>query len=137
MATRLVADADAPPPPPETFGLPLEVADGLRRLLDQRPPHIARREVWPGIVADSIGLARDGWASKALALGWSAHDVFGTGPDGDRSFDGLAVWLGGRRIVGIAANTARTSGGGLFHRETYLRSSSPRLSPVFLWEFGR
>lgn len=58
-------------------------------------------------------LARDGWASKALALGYSPLHLFGAVTDaaGDPYSDGLAVWLGGRKLLAISATTATVEDG--------------------------
>lgn len=119
----------------DRIALPVEVIVGLRVLRARPAPPIARPAVWREVVDDSLTLAADGWARRALDLGWDAADVFGTGPDGDASFDGLAVWLGGRKLVAVTANSARTDCGAVFYRETFLRPLSPRVTPAFLWDF--
>jgi hypothetical protein len=52
-------------------------------------------------LSDATALAAQGWAARAFALGWSERDLFGAvdDPDGGPDGDGLAVWLGGRRLA--------------------------------------
>lgn len=92
--------------------------------------------VWKRVVTDAVRLGADGWAAKALNLGWSALDLFGalTDPEGDPAADGLAVKLCGRRVLAICegfATVADESGGRSYlHRGD---TSGARL----LWELGR
>ena len=88
--------------------LPDDVANGLRRLKVMRVPRLVRPDRWPGVVSDALSLARDGWAAKALALGWSELDLFGAvaDPEGDPAGDGLAVWLSGRELLAMTAEYA-------------------------------
>ena len=60
------------------------------------------------VVRDALRVANDGWAGKALALGWTTLDLFGavTDPAGDPYSDGLAVWLGGRKLLAICSTFA-------------------------------
>ena len=95
-----------------------------------------RPDLWPLVVADALGLARDGWAAKAMALGWTDPDLFGAvpDPDGDPAGDGLAVWLGGRKLLAITAEyaVAEDVGGG---RSYFNRST--RLGTTLLWDIGK
>ena len=61
--------------------LPHGVTAGLRRLNVMRPPRLLKPDAWPVAVSDALRLARDGWAAKALALGWHELDLFGAVPD--------------------------------------------------------
>lgn len=84
----------------ENFGLPDDLAAALRRLERMPAPRkLERPQNWGGVIADAMTLARDRWAAKAIALGWTAGDLFGVGVRDDWDFQGLAVWLDGRRIV--------------------------------------
>ena len=48
---------------------------------------------------DAMTIARDRWAAKAMALGWTAGELFGIGTRDDWDLQGLPVWLDGRRVV--------------------------------------
>jgi len=127
----------------ENYGLPDDLAAALRRLVSMPPPRkLERPGNWRGVVADAMTLARDRWACKAMALGWTAADLFGVGSRGDWDFQGLAVWLDGRRIVMlddrqviVAASADRIRcafvRGGMGH------GAQPAVPPVMLWDFGR
>lgn len=115
--------------------LPPTVAAGLKKLRAMAAPHLQRPELWPLVVSDALGLARDGWAAKALALGWSPLDLFGAVTDaaGDPYSDGLAVWLGGRKLLAITATTATVEDGE--GRAYYNRREE--VGAALLWEIGR
>lgn len=136
-------DADVVTPAVENFGLPDDLANALRRLETMPPPRkLERAANWRGVVVDAMTLARDRWAAKALALGWTAGDLFGIGPRDDWDFQGLAVWLDGRRIVMLGdkrAIAADASGGSRssFDRGGMRHGTHPTIDPVMLWEFGR
>lgn len=127
----------------EDFGLPGDLAEALRRLETLPPPRkLERAANWRGVVADAMTIARDRWAAKAMALGWTAGDLFGIGPCDDWDFQGLAVWLDGRRIVllddkrAIAASIsgeARSS----FERGGIRHGTHPTSEAFMLWNFGR
>ncbi len=122
--------------------LPSGVVTGLR-LLEQSsaPPKLERPASWRPVVADALRLANEGWAARALALGWSAHDLFGIGPVDDWEFSGLAVWLGGRTIVTLDSACAVAEGGqgfgSIFIRGGMGHGTHPTITPVLLWEFAR
>ncbi|MEO6247025.1 MAG: DUF3987 domain-containing protein [Sphingomicrobium sp.] len=86
-------------------------------------------------VAGAVRLADEGWAAKALALGWDELELFGAVPDadGDPAGDGLAVWLNGRELLAMTADyavAAQPGGWAYFNR----RQSS---GAVLLWALGR
>ena len=117
-------------------GMPSELSDGLRRLAIMPAPRLINPEAWPTAVSGALGLARDGWAEKALTLGWPALDLFGAVPDpaGDPEGDGLAVWLSGRKVLVLdemCAVSGDANGGRFyFHR--------PRAAgAVLMWNLGR
>ena len=115
--------------------LPAACASGVRRLQSMSRPRLHRPHLWPVAVSDALRLARDGWAAKALALGWSEPDLFGAVPDpnGDPAGDGLAVWLNGRELLAITAQYAvvgEQGGRSFFNRRT-------RDGAVLLWELGK
>lgn len=126
-----------------SFGLPEDLAASIRRLEALPPPRgLDRQANWRGVVADALTIARDGWAAKAIALGWTTGDLFGIGPRDDWDFQGLALWLNGRRILMIDARQAVASGDHADYRATFVRGgmrhgTHPVISPVMLWEFGR
>lgn len=93
--------------------LPADLAGGIQRLRAMPAPRIVKADLWTRVVRDALALADAGWASKALALGWPAISIFGavTDPAGDRDSDGLAVWLGGRKLLAITATTATVEDG--------------------------
>lgn len=74
-------------------------ADRLARAVSRLParkPNVAGTDsAWREIVADARRLVAEGWLNTALALGWTAHDLFGVLDDRE----GLAVWLRGRAII--------------------------------------
>jgi hypothetical protein len=127
----------------ENFGLPDDLAAALRRLETLPPPRkVERAANWRGVVADAMTIARDRWAAKAMALGWTAGDLFGIGPRDDWDFQGLAVWLEGRRIVLLDDKQAIVAGDPGDHRSAFVRGgmrhgTHPTIVPVMLWEFGR
>ena len=101
------------------------------------PRKLSNPAVWPEIVADAERLIRSGWAERALALGWSDHDLFGISPTSTDEFESLAVWLAGRTVVAKTEWQARTSCDGIFYRDAFMRPNSPKGVVVFLWQFGR
>lgn len=127
----------------ENFGLPDDLAAALRRLETLPPPRkVERAANWRGVVADAMTIARDRWAAKAMALGWTAGDLFGIGPRDDWDFQGLAVWLEGRRIVLLDDKQAIVAGDPGDYRSAFVRGgmrhgTHPTIVPVMLWEFGR
>jgi hypothetical protein len=88
--------------------LPADCVNGLSRLQSMPRPRLLRPDRWPAAVSNALLLARDGWAAKALALGWTDLDLFGAVPDadGDPAGDGLAVWLAGRKLLALTADYA-------------------------------
>lgn len=127
----------------ENFGLPDDLAAALRRLETLPPPRkLERAANWRGVVADAMTIARDRWAAKAMALGWTAGDLFGIGQRDDWDFQGLAVWLDGRRIVMLDERQAIAAGNPLDDRSAFIRGgmrhgTQPTVAPVMLWDFGR
>ena len=116
--------------------LPSTISSGLATLKSMAAPRLQRPERWPGVVSDALHLARDGWAAKALALGWSPLDLFGAvpAPDGDPDADGLAVKLRGRRILAICGTfaTVEAENGG----RSYLHRGNND-GAVLLWALGK
>jgi hypothetical protein len=87
------------------------------------------------VLADAARLASEGWASQALALGWSPFDLFGAiaSQDGDPDGNGLAVWLRGRKVLAVTetcASVEESGGRAYFNRRE-------RSGAVLLWELGK
>jgi hypothetical protein len=59
------------------------------------PRRLLSPENWAGVVVDAETLLMEGWAGQALRLGWQPVEVFGVSD----SYDGLAVWLNGHKLV--------------------------------------
>jgi len=127
----------------ENFGLPDDIAAALRHLETVQPPRkLERAENWRGVVSDAMNIARDRWATKAMALGWTAGDLFGIGLRDDWEFQGLVVWLDGRRIVMLDDKQAIVGGDPGERRSAFVRGgmrhgTHPTVTPVMLWDFGR
>ncbi|WP_305171856.1 hypothetical protein [Sphingomonas aurea] len=134
-------DPEAPVEAVEAFGLPAHLSADLRRLERLPAPRaIQRVENWREVVADAMRLARGGWAASALALGWTAADLFGVGSRDSWDCEGLAVWLRGRSLLLIDEHRAVAEGGA--GREAFVRGgmghgTHPTVTPIMLWEFGR
>lgn len=132
----------APAPPRRRYShLPPDIAAGLERL--QRTPTARFRgdtAAWTRAVDDAHALAVDGWAGKALALGWNVYDVFGIGKRESLDFAGLAVWLEGREVVAMDADRAIVRAHGsraYFERGGWGHGRDASADPVLLWQFGR
>ncbi len=135
-------EQDAPSPAAvESFDLPADLAASLRALeFMPAPRRVEQPENWREIVRDALVIARSGWAAKAIALGWSASDLFGIGPRDDWEFSGLAVWLRGRAIVVLDGQCAIVADGdrrAAFNRGGMGHGTHPTITPVMLWEFGQ
>jgi hypothetical protein len=120
--------------------LPSDIALGIHKLGTQRAPRITKPDVWGEVVADARRLIDEGWAVLALALGWSAGDLFGVGRKDDWDFEGLAVWLRSRKLVMIDADTAIAvdgAGHDYFERGGPRHGRMPIIEPIMLWDFGR
>jgi len=78
------------------------LARAVSRLPARRPNVEGTDAAWREIVADARRLVAEGWITTALALGWTAHDLFGVLDDRE----GLAVWLRGRAIILIDGDGA-------------------------------
>ncbi len=116
--------------------LPAACADGLRRLRSIPAPRLLHPDRWPLVVSDALGLAVDGWAAKALALGWSRVEIFGAVPDpaGDPAGDGLAVWMAGRKLLALTGEYAVVDDGG-GGRSYFNRRAAE--GAILLWRLGK
>jgi len=118
-----------------TGDLPAFISMGLHRLRSMRRPPLTNPAVWPGIVADALRIADEGWASRAIRLGWEPLHLFGFDPTGETgSIDlSLAAYLDGWPIVDLEpeyitlrrANVSRP----------FRNRPRPWLSQ-YLWELG-
>jgi hypothetical protein len=110
-------------------GLPPDLRKGLDRLARMAAPALVEPDVWPGIVADALRLAEDGWAEKAIALGWDPMHLWGA----HLYEPGLAVWLRCRRIVMLDAThcavSDRPGAWSLFHKRPLPDGA------MFLWYY--
>ena len=97
-----------------SLSLPLPIARGLAALPTMACPRDLNSTRWPIAVADAAKLGGDGWAAKAIALGWTDLDLFGVvaARDGDPDADGLAVKLAGRRLLAMCGTFATVDPGG-------------------------
>lgn len=128
--------ATVPIVPNVPASLPPPVVQGLNQLRKMAAPRLCKSDRWPLVTSDALGLAGDGWASKAIALGWTDLDLFGAVPDrdGDPAGDGLAVWLSGRRILALCASFAVADNGDGGRAYFNRREAA---GAVLLWELGR
>ncbi len=116
----------------------LPFAQALDRLERRCPEHIEAKR-WQQCIADASRFLGS-WGDKALALGWTADELFGlheppTNPHQSYSrmsrYDatGLLWQLRGRRVVALTADTAaiETPGGNIV---TYRKLNKPALGPL-------
>lgn len=110
------------------------IVTGLKRLGAMQAPRVRNTQAWRQAVSDALRLANEGWASRALALGWSALDLFGavSDPKGCPHDDGLAAWLDGRKLSMLSATFALVEANGC---KSYF-SRHDRGGARLLWEFG-
>ncbi len=106
---------------------------GLDKLRTMAAPRITKPEVWPEIVADSLRIETEGWASQALALGWDARSLWGVEPSADPDpWDySLAVMLAGRSIRAVDEHRFYMRNGDV--RSFFERRPRPALTK-YLWE---
>lgn len=126
------ARVEKPMPQLAANGVPPELLRGVALLPTFRPRQLTTWSMWDEVVEDAQRLIDSGWAARALALGWSPLDLFGVGPDGSESFEGLAVWLCRRRVLLLDDHSAIAS-----DRRAYGFYNRRVGRAVFLWELGR
>ena len=133
LAARIVAEESGVPAAPG-------VEPGLLALRGMRPPRrLCDARHWDEIKADAIRLQREGWADAATALGWHPLEIFGCGASSSADFEGLAVWIAGRRLLLLDAQSALVAtpdGRASFDRRARARAMHAA-NPVFLWDLGR
>jgi TubC N-terminal docking domain len=123
-------------PGQDVAGLPREIADGVRAILSADGARRIPPQRWPRVQRDAARLVEGGWLERALALGWTAADLFGCDRRApwhrlDRA--GLVLLVGGHEIVELTATDAalRTSTGAVLR----FRRQPPARPPVaLLWE---
>ena len=127
---------DAAPVARSVGGLPREIADGVRAIHSADGARGIPPQRWPRVLRDAVRLVEGGWLERALALGWTAADLFGCDRRApwhrlDRA--GLLLLVGGHEIVELAGDNAalRTSTGSVLR----FRRRPPATPPVaLLWE---
>jgi TubC N-terminal docking domain len=123
-------------PGQDLAGLPREIADGVHAILTADGARGIPPQRWPRVQRDAARLVEGGWLERALALGWTAADLFGCDRRApwhrlDRA--GLLLLTGGHEIVELSADDAglRTSTGSVL----CYRRRPPATAPVaLLWE---
>jgi hypothetical protein len=117
-------------------GLPREIADGVRATLSADGAQGIPPQRWPRVQRDAARLVEGGCAREALALGWTAADLFGCDRRApwhrlDRA--GLVLLAGGHELVDLTPDVAalRTSTGSVLR---YRRRPPARPPVALLWE---
>jgi hypothetical protein len=117
-------------------GLPREIADGVRAVLSADGARGIPPQRWPRVQGDAARLVGGGWLERALALGWTAADLFGCDRRApwhrlDRA--GLVLLTGGHEILELTADLAalKTSTGSVLR---YRRRPPARPPVALLWE---
>lgn len=131
LAATILAEEQ---PPERGAALPPAIVAGLESMRGLPPPRLSNQSTWHEVRRDAEWLAASGWAGKALALGWDPLAVFGCGQQGSRQYEGLAVWLAGRRLVLLDEHSAIAVEGRA--RSVFHVPRTPARA-VFLWAFGR
>jgi TubC N-terminal docking domain len=127
---------DAAPVAQSVGAAPREIADGVHAVLTADGAQGIPPQRWPRVQRDAARLVEDGWVERALALGWTAADVFGCDRRApwhrlDRA--GLVLLIGGHEIAELTGDNAalRTSTGSVLR----YRRRPPATAPVaLLWE---
>jgi hypothetical protein len=117
-------------------GLPQEIADGVRAILTADRAQRIPPQRWPQVQHDAARLVQGGWLERALALGWSAADLFGCDQRApwhrlDRA--GLVLLTGGHEIVELTEEVAalRTSTGSVLR---FRRRPAATPPVALLWD---
>jgi hypothetical protein len=123
-------------PGQDLAGLPQEIADGVQAILSADGARGIPPQRWPRVQSNAARLIEGGWLERALALGWTAADLFGCDRRApwhrlDRA--GLVLLIGGHEIVELTATDAalRTSSGSVLR---YRRRPPARPPVALLWE---
>ena len=123
-------------PGQDLANLPREIADGVRAILTADGTRGISPQRWPRVQRDAARMIEGGWLERALALGWTAADLFGCDRRApwhrlDRA--GLVLLTGGHEILELTADLAalKTSTGSVLR----FRRRPPARPPVaLLWE---
>jgi hypothetical protein len=115
---------------------PREIGDGVRAMLTAAGARGIPPQRWPRVQRDAARLIECGWLERALALGWTAAELFGCDRRApwhrlDRA--GLVLLVGGHQIVELTGDNAalRISTGSVLR----FRRRPPATPPVaLLWE---
>ena len=117
-------------------GLPQEIADGVRAILSADRARGIPPQRWPQVQHDAARLVQGGWLERALALGWSAADLFGCDQRApwhrlDRA--GLVLLTGEHEIVELTEEVAalRTSTGSVLR---FRRRPAATPPVALLWD---
>jgi len=139
-SSQAFAHRDVPPLGEDLGSEHQAIFDQVARLSHLSPPKVHNRAAWFEVVQDAQRLVSEGWADRALDLGWTAGDLFGVGQRDSHDFAGLAVWLEGRRIIVMDETIAVARderGRATFNRRGFGHGKDVRQPPVLLWQFGR
>ena len=117
-------------------GLPREISEGVHAILSAERAQGIPPQRWPRVQGDAARLVEGGWLERALALGWTAADLFGCDQRApwhrlDRA--GLVLLTGGHEVIELTEEVAalRTSTGSVLR----FRRRPPARPPVaLLWE---
>jgi TubC N-terminal docking domain len=127
---------DAAPVAQSVGAPPQEIADGLRAILSADGARGIPPQRWPRVQRDAARLIEGGWLERALALGWTAADLFGCDRRApwhrlDRA--GLVLLVGGHEIVELTPDVAalRTSTGSVLR---FRRRPAATPPVALLWE---
>jgi hypothetical protein len=123
-------------PGQDVAGLPREFTDGVHVILEADGALGIPPQRWPRVQRDAARLVEGGCAREALALGWTAADLFGCDRRApwhrlDRA--GLVLLAGGHELVDLTPDVAalRTSTGSVLR----FQRRPPATPPVaLLWE---
>jgi hypothetical protein len=123
-------------PGQDVAGLPQEIAEGIRAILSADGARGIPPQRWPRVQHDAAQLVERGWLERALALGWTAADLFGCdcrAPWHRLDRAGLVLSISGHEIVELTATDAalRTSTGSVLR---YRRRPPARPPLALLWE---
>ena len=117
-------------------GLPQEIVQGIHAIRSADGAREIPPQRWPRVQRDVARVVENGWLERALALHWTAADLFGCDQRAcwhrlDRA--GLVLLIGGHEVVDLDADTAalRTSTRSILR----FRRRPPARPPVaMLWE---
>ncbi|MDY7525854.1 hypothetical protein [Sphingomonas sp. 10B4] len=141
VAAKALAAGGEAAPVRDLYGLDVELYRNLSRLASLSPPaKIENAENWRRVVRDAQRLAREGWTATALSLGWTVADLYGVGARDDWDFQGLAIWVQGRKIVALDDRVCLAGDErplDVFEKGGPRHGRMPVVTPVMLWDFGR